>query len=349
MWTTVSTEDLVPADHPLRPMRVIVNDALNVLSPRFSKIYSRLGRPSVAPEKLLRAMLLQVLYSVRSERMLIEQLRYNMLFRWFVGLSIDDPVWDATTFTKNRERFLDGDIAKEFFGAILDQARRAGYISDEHFTVDGTLIEAWASHKSFRPMDDDEPPAGGEKNPTVDFSGTKRSNQTHRSTTDPDARLCRKSFSTTSQMAYCGNVLMENRNGLAVESRVVIASGTAERDAALHMVDSAGVRAGTLGADKGYDAQSFTDGLRERGITPHVAQNNGHRRSSIDGRTTRHPGYEVSQRKRKRVEETFGWAKVCGGVRKVKVRGLARVDAVFRLTLAAFNVIRITNLNQAGA
>ncbi len=349
MWTTVSTEELVPADHPLRSMRAIVNDALSALSPRFSRIYSRLGRPSIAPEKLLRAMLLQVFYSIRSERMLIEQLRYNMLFRWFVGLSIDDPVWDATTFTKNRERFLDGDIAKEFFDAVLDQARVAGYISDEHFTVDGTLVEAWASHKSFRPIDDDEPPAGRGSNPTVDFSGTKRSNITHRSTTDPDARLCRKSFSTTSQMAYSGNVLMENRHGLAIESRVLIASGTAERDAALHMVDAVGLRAGTLGADKGYDAQWFIDGLRERGITPHVAQNNGHRRSSIDGRTTRHPGYAISQRKRKRIEETFGWVKVSGGVRKVKVRGLARVDAVFRLAMAAFNVVRIVNLNQAPA
>jgi transposase len=349
MWTTVSTEELVPDDHPLRPMRFIVNEALTALSPRFSRIYSRFGRPSIAPEKLLRAMLLQVFYSIRSERMLIEQLRYNMLFRWFVGLSIDDPVWDATTFTKNRERFLDGDIAKEFFGAVLDQARRAGYISDEHFTVDGTLIEAWASHKSFRPIDDHEPPSGGGKNPNVDFSGTKRSNATHRSTTDPDARLCRKSFSTTSQMAYSGNVLMENRNGLAVDSWVAIASGTAERDAALHMVDVVGLRRGTLGADKGYDAQSFVDGLRERGITPHIAQNNGHRRSSIDGRTTRHPGYAMSQQKRKRVEETFGWSKVTGGVRKVKVRGLARVDAVFRLTLAAFNVIRIVNLSRATA
>lgn len=347
MWTSVSTEELVPADHPLRTMRVMVNAALDELNPVFAKLYSPLGRPSIAPEKQLRALLLQVLYSIRSQRLLMEQLRYNMLFRWFVGLSIDEPVWVPTVFTKNQERFLNGEIAERFFDAVLGQARQADLLSDEHFTVDGTLIEAWASHKSFQPIDGNEPPSGisGESNPTIDFKGTKRSNQTHRSTTDPDARLCRKGANTRAQLGYMGHVLMENRNGLVVDDRLTLATGTAEREAALDMIDAiGGERRMTLGADKGYDTTDFVAALRARNVTPHVARNDTRRRSTIDGRTTQHDGYEVSQRIRKRVEEIFGWEKMVGGMRKVKVRGLNRVGAIFTLTLAAFNLVRMGNL-----
>lgn len=347
MWTTVSTEDLVPADHPLRTIRVMVNAALGELNPVFAKMYSPFGRPSIAPEKQLRALLLQVLYSVRSQRLLMEELRYNMLFRWFVGLSIDEPVWVPTVFTKNQERFLNGEVAERFFDAVLGQARAADLLSDEHFTVDGTLIEAWASHKSLQPIDGGEPPigGGGESNPTIDFKGTKRSNQTHRSTTDPDARLYRKSVNAGAQLGYMGHVLMENRNGLAVNGRLTSATGTAEREAALDMIDDlGGAQRVTLGADKGYDTADFVAELRARGVTPHVAQNDTNRRSAIDNRTTRHGGYDVSQRIRKRVEEIFGWEKVIGGIRKVKVRGLNRVDALFTIALAAYNLVRIGNL-----
>jgi transposase len=351
MWTTVSTEELVPQDHPLRTIRAMVNEALRDLSPAFSKLYSRFGRPSIAPEKQLRAILLQMFYSVRSERLLMEQLRYNMLFRWFVGLSIEEPVWDVTVFTKNRQRFLDGEIAGKFFEAVLGQARSAGLLSDEHFTVDGTLIEAWASHKSFKPIDDQEPPAGPTgSNPSIDFKGTKRSNDTHRSTTDSDARLFRKSSNTGAQLGYLGHALMENRSGLAVDGRLTLASGTAEREAALVMIDGVcGSRRITLGADKGYDTVEFVAELRARNVTPHVAQNNTKRRSAVDERTTRHEGYAISQRKRKRVEEIFGWEKVIGGIRKVKVRGVARVDAVFTFALAAFNLVRMRKLIPFGA
>jgi transposase len=309
IWTTVSTEDLVPADHPLRKLRVMVNAALETLSPAFAKLYSPLGRPSIAPEKQLRAILLQMLYTIRSERMLMEQLQYNMLFRWFVGLSIEEPVWDVTVFTKNRERFLNGEVAERFFEAVVAQARDAGLLSDEHFTVDGTLIEAWASHKRFRPIDDQGPPSSdGGSNPTIDFRGAKCGNQTHRSTTDPDARLCRKGRSTASILGYMGHALMENRHGLALDGRPTLASGTAERDAALMMLeDLEGAYPITLGADKGYDGLDFVEELRALGVTPHIAQNDTRRRSAIDGRTTRHPGYAISQRKRKLIEEIFGW------------------------------------------
>ncbi len=347
IWTTVSTEDLVPSDHPLREIRVMVNAALDELSPAFAKLYSAFGRPSIAPEKQLRAILLQMLYTVRSERQLMEQLRYNMLFRWFVGLSIDERVWDVTVFTKNRERFLNGEIAERFFQAVLAQARAAGLLSDEHFTVDGTLIEAWASHKSFQPKDDQDPPTGEDagSNPSVDFKGTKRSNDTHQSTTDPDARLYRKSKNTGAYLGYLGHALMENRNGLVVDGRLTSATGTAEREAALEMIDRLGGSGRiTLGADKGYDTADFVDDLRSRGVTPHVAQNTTNRRSAIDERTARHDGYKISQRKRKRVEEIFGWQKVVGGIRKVKVRGLDHVGSVFTYALAAFNLVRMRKL-----
>jgi len=346
LWTTVSTEELVPADHPLRAMRVMVNAALAELSPTFAKMYSPLGRPSIAPEKQLRAILLQMLFTIRSERMLMEQMRYNMLFRWFVGLSIDEPVWDVTVFTKNRERFLSGEIADRFFDAVVDQARVNGLLSDEHFTVDGTLIEAWASHKSFKPTDDQEPPsADGGSNPDVDFKGTRRRNETHRSTSDPDARLYRKSSNTGAQLGYLGHAMMENRNGLVVDGRLTSATGTAEREAALEMIkDMGGAHRITLGADKAYDTADFVSDLRALGVTPHIAQNNTRRRSAIDARTTRHEGYKISQRKRKRVEEIFGWTKVIAAVRKVKVRGLDRVGAVFTFALAAFNLVRMRKL-----
>lgn len=347
MWSYVSPEARVPADHPLRPLREIVNAVLTRLSPEFNKIYSTFGRPSIPPERLLRALLLQVLFTVRSERMLMEQLNYNMLFRWFVGLNMDDPVWDVTVFTKNRERFLEGEIAEKFFAAVLDHARKFDLLSDEHFTVDGTLVEAWASHKSFRPKDDDKlPPSGGsEKNPDVDFKGRKRSNDTHASTTDPDARLYKKSAGSPAKLGYLGNVMTENRNGLVIDSELTMATGTAEREAALAMVwRLPGGSRITLGADKGYDAAGFVEELRSANVTPHIAQNDTARRSAIDVRTTRHAGYSISQRKRKRVEEVFGWGKVVGTMRKVKLRGLERVSGLFTFAVAAYNLVRMRNI-----
>jgi len=352
LWSYVSPEERVPADHPLRAIREMVNAVLHKLSPEFDKIYSLAGRPSIPPERLLRALLLQVLYTVRSERMLMEQLQYNLLFRWFVGLNMDDPVWDVTVFTKNRERFLDGDIAEKFFSAVLDRARASDLLSDEHFTVDGTLVEAWASHKSFKPKDDDESPPriGGcikIKNADTDFRGEKRTNETHASTTDPDARLYKKSAGSPSKLGYLGHLMTENRNGLVIDTALTLATGTAEREAALEMIgnlpDASRI---TLGADKGYDTTEFVEQLRSMNVTPHIAQNNTRRRSAIDGRTTRHAGYEVSQRKRKRIEEVFGWGKVVGLIRKSRVRGLARVGAMFTFAMAAYNLVRIRNLEQ---
>jgi transposase len=310
MWSYISPEQRVPADHPLRPIGEMANAALRTLSPDFNQIYSLWGRPSIPPERLLRALLLQVLYTVRSERMLMEQLEYNMLFRWFVGLNLDDPIWDVTVFTKNRERFLEGQIAAKFFAAVLEHAREADLLSDEHFTVDGTLVEAWASHKSFKPKDQGpQPPIGGcIKNPEVDFKGSKRSNETHASTTDPDARLYKKSAGGEAKLGYLGHVLTENRHGLVVDSVLTLASGMAEREAALEMVGRLpGSARVPLGGDKGYDVAEFVSDLRAMNVTPHVAQNDTNRRSAIDARTTRHEGYAVSQLKRKRVEETFGW------------------------------------------
>jgi len=345
MWSYVSPEQRVPADHPLRPIREMVNAALARLSPEFSKLYAKRGRPSIPPERLLRALLLQVLYTVRSERMLMEQLEYNMLFRWFVGLNMDDPIWDPTTFTKNRERFLDGEIAQKFFAAVLEQARAAELLSDEHFTVDGTLIEAWASYKSVKPKDGSGPPNDPGKNPTIDFKGSKRSNETHASVTDPDARLFKKSEGSQVKLGYLGHAMTENRNGLIVDGMLTLATGTAEREAALEMIGRLpGALRITVGLDKGYDAAEFVSDLRALNVTPHVAQNDTKRRSAIDGRTTRHEGYKISQCKRKRVEEVFGWGKVVGLIRKVRVRGLARVAGVFSLALAAYNLTRMRKL-----
>jgi len=347
LFSYVSCEARVPPGHPLRPIRALVDEALAALSPDFDRLYSRIGRPSIPPEKLLRALLLQAFYSVRSERQLMEQLDYNLLFRWFVGLAMDAPIWDVTVFTKNRDRLLEGDVAARFMAAVLDQERVKALLSDEHFSVDGTLIEAWASMKSFRPKDgggdDDQQPAGrnGERN----FRGEKRSNETHASTTDPDARLFRKAPGQAAKLAYMGHVLMENRSCLVVDARLTLATGTAEREAALAMIeDVPGRHRITLGGDKGYDAASFVAALRALNATPHVAQNTSGRRSAIDGRTTRHAGYRASQIIRKRIEEVFGWAKSTAPMRKTRHRGLERVGWQFTFTAAAYNLVRIPKL-----
>lgn len=351
MFSYVSPEERVPRLHPLRAIRHMTDLALNEMSPRFDAIYSKGGRPSIAPEKLLRALLLQVLYSIRSERMLMEQLDYNLLFRWFVGLNMDDPVWVPTVFSKNRDRLLEGDIAEEFFAQILAQARQDGLLSDEHFSVDGTLVEAWAGQKSFRRKDDPEPPSDPDKgNPTVDFHGEKRSNDTHQSTTDPDCRLARKSGGHEAKLVYSGNVVIENRNGLVVVTELLQANGTAERDAALLMVERlSGDHRVTLGADRGYDTRDFVGELRGMHITPHVAQNTSGRTSTIDGRTTRHAGYAVSQRKRKRIEEVFGWMKTVAGMRKLRHRGLEKVAWMFTFAAAAYNLVRMRTLRVQAA
>src|SRR5437899_12683655 len=345
MWSYVPMEQRIPADHPLRVMRPMVDGVLRELSPRFGELYSRVGRPSIAPEKLLRALLLQVLYTIRSERLLMEQLDYNLLFRWFVGLEMDDPVWNATVFTKNRERLLGGEIARAFFDRVVAQARERGLLSDEHFTVDGTLVEAWASLKSFKRKEAPPAPPDDPGNPIVNFHGERRSNTTHGSTTDPDARLARKGKAQEAKLCYTGHVLMENRNGLAVGSCVIPANGHAERAAALELLGALD-REGrvTLGADKGYDTRDFVTAVRLLGVTPHVAQNTTHRASAIDGRTTRHPGYAVSQRRRKRVEEIFGWLKTIGLMRKTRYRGTRRVDWMFTFALAAYNLVRLRTL-----
>ena len=349
MWSYVSLDERVPSDHPLRAMRTLVDEALIEISPQLDELYpKRMGRPSIAPEKLLKALLLQVLFTIRSERQLVEQLDYNLLYRWFVGLAMDERVWDATAFTKNRERLLEGEIAAAFFDAVLARARAAGLLSREHFTVDGTLIEAWAGQKSFvragakRRDDDDD-----RGNPTVSFHGEKRTNETHRSTTDPEARLAGRQ-GKESKLAYQGHVLTENRNGLVVQARLTSATGFAEREAALEMIEELpGVHRATLGMDRGYDVRAFIEAIRHHGVTPHVAQNVSRRRSAIDERTTRHEGYALSQRKRKRVEEVFGWMKTIGLMRKTRHRGLRKVSWVFTFTAAAYNLVRIRNLLEA--
>jgi len=341
MFSYISPEKRVPADHPLRPVRKMVNEILREMSPEFAELYSKVGRPSIAPERLLRSLLLQIFYSVRSERMLIEQLEYNLLFRWFVGMEMDEVVWNHAVFSKNRERLLNEEIAEGFFRQVLERAKP--YISDEHFTVDGTLIEAWASQKSFRRKDGkgNPPGAGGD----VDFHGEKRKNQTHKSTTDSDARLFKKSKGSEAKLSYLGHVFMENRNGLLVQTFLTEADGRAERDAAMLMAEKIpGGKRVTLSGDKNYDTQEFVKELRGMNITPHVAQNNTNRRSAIDQRTTRHAGYEVSQRKRKRVEQSFGWMKMVGMLRKVKLRGIDKVGWLFTFTGAAYNLCRLRNL-----
>lgn len=349
MFSYISPEERVPQDHPLRAIRRITDRALERLSPRFGALYVHFGRPSIPPEKQLRALLLQALYSIRSERQLIEQLDYNILFRWFVGLGLDDPVWAPTTFTKNRDRLLKGDIAQAFFEAVLIHADTERLLSDEHFTVDGTLLEAWASQKSFRPRDQD-PPADGGGNPTVDFHGQRRTNATHQSTTDPDARLYKKARGREARLGYLGHVLMEHRSGLIVRATVTPADGHGERDAAVVMVERIpGRQRITVAADKGYDTRDFVAGLREMHATPHVAQHTTGRRSAIDGRTTRHPGYAISQQKRKLVEQGFGWMKTIGGLRKLHHRGGPLVEWVFTFTAAVYNIVRMRRLLPATA
>jgi transposase len=350
LFSYVALEDRIPRDHPLRAIREMVDRVLAGLSGEFEGLYSKVGRPSVPPEQLLRALLIQVLYSVRSERQLAEQLNYNLLFRWFVGLSMDDRVWDPNTFSKNRDRLLQGDVARGFFRGVVEEARRRRLLSEEHFTVDGTLLEAWASQKSFRPKD--EPPGDGPRgrNEARDFRGEKRSNETHASTTDPDARLARKK-GKEARLSYSANALMENRSGLLVDTEVRHATGRAEVESALAMLERQGrrKRRRTLGADKLYDTREFVASCRAMGVTPHVAQNtSGRRTSAIDGRTTRHEGYAHSQRNRKRVEEGFGWGKTIGLLHKLRHRGLALVDWVFSFTAAAYNLVRMRTLLAGG-
>lgn len=351
MFSYISAEKRVPSHHPLRPIRKLTDDVLNQLSRAFARMYSKIGRPSVPPEQILRALLLQVLYTIRSERMLMEQLEYNLLFRWFVGLNVDDPVWDVTVFTKNRTRLLEANIAKKFFYLVVEQARNLDLLSSEHFTVDGTLLEACASLKSFKRTDDTtQNPPDDPGNPTVNFHGESRSNDTHESTTDPDAMLARKGAGKEAKLSYTGHVLMENHNGLVADVEVLPATGTAERDAALMMIESIpGDHAVTVAADKGYDSKDFVAESRNMNATPHVSQNNQGRRSAIDGRTTRHAGYAISQQKRKRVEEIFGWMKTVGGMRKLRHRGLQLVGWMFTFAAAAYNLVRIRNLSTAVA
>jgi transposase len=353
----IRLEDRIAADHPLRAIRALVDEALAVLSGRFEALYSHTGRPSIAPEYLLRATLLQAFFTVRSERQLMEQIDYNLLFRWFVGLSIDDGVWDASTFSKNRDRLLEADVACEFLATLLALPRVKQLLSSDHFSVDGTLLKAWAGMKSFRPKDGSgEPPAGG-RNGERNFRREKRSNKTHASTTDPDAKLYRKGDGQESRLCFMGHVLMENRNGLAVLGDVSEATGTAERDSALDLVERhrPGRRRITVGADKGYDVEAFVQELRARDVTAHVAID-GHlsktgkpRKTAIDARTLRHPGYAISQCCRKRIEEVFGWIKTTAGLAQLKVRGLDKVRAVFTFAIAAYNLVRIPRLLAAAS
>ena len=372
MFSYVDLEERVPSGHPLRKIREFVNAALATLDAAFAELYCADGRPSIAPERLLRAALIQILFSIRSERQLMEQMQYNLLFRWFVGLGIDDPVWVPTVFTKNRDRLLNTDIARQFLAAILAHKDVAPLLSDEHFSVDGTLIKAWASMKSFQPKagaEGSEPPGAGSsgsgeasaeaqaceaaapadkgRNAEVDFHGQKRSNETHGSVTDPDARLYRKGEGKEAKLCYMGHALMENRSGLVVEASLSRADGHAERNAALSMIEPRADRAVriTLGADKGYDAEDFVNELKSMNVTPHVAAKS--KGSAIDGRTTRHAGYAISQRIRKRIEEPFGWSKTVGLAAKTMLRGLERVGGQFIFNLAAYNLVRLPKLLAA--
>lgn len=346
IFSYISVEERISDKHPVRFLRTAIDEILSELSADFDQLYSTGGRPSIPPEQLLRALLLQILYTVRSERQLMEQLNYNLLFRWFVGLNMDDPVWDPTTFSKNRDRFLDGDIAAKFFSRVLGLAKEAQLLSNEHFSVDGTLLESWASHKSFVPKDDGNkplPPGGKDKD--IDFHGEKRSNETHQSTTDPESRLFKKSKGSPAKLCYMGHAIIENRNGIVVTAATTLATGTAEREAAQEMVaELSSSRRITLGGDKNYDTKEFVRALRELNVTPHVSQNNTNRKSAIDERTTKSPGYQISVRKRKRIEQVYGWLKTVGGFRKLRFVGLNKVDWMFQYALSAYNLVRIGNL-----
>ena len=349
LFSYVDLEDRVPAQHPLRAIRSIVNEVLEALSTEFVKIYSDTGRPSIAPERLLRSLLLQAFYTIRSERQLMEQLDYNLLYRWFVGLGVDEPVWVPTVFTKNRDRLLDADVARKFLAELLNHEKVRRLLSDEHFSVDGTQIQAWASMKSFQAKDGSSEPTDRGRNGERDFRGEKRSNDTHASTTDPEAKLHRKGSGKEAKLSFMGHALTENRNGLVVETELTQASGRAERDAAKQMIvrRSPGARRITVGADKGYDTRDFVADLRDFNVTPHVAQNVSGRRSAIDERTTRHPGYGVSQRKRKQIEEPFGWGKTIGGLTRPMLRGARKLGFKFTLTMIGYNLIRLPKLLEA--
>jgi transposase len=353
MLTTTTPDDLVPQDHPIRRIKPVVEDVLRSMGPTFDAMYASNGRVSVPPEHLLKATVLMALFTIRSERQFCEQLRFNLLFKWFLDLNTEDPGFDHSTFSKNRRRLLQHEVADQFFAAVVEHARLNRYVSDDHFTVDGTLLEAWASIKSFKPNDGDGggPDAGGGRNPEVDFHGQKRSNATHRSSTDPEARLARKGSGKEAKLSYAGHALMENRNGLLVDLELTEANGYAEREAALLMLRRQRRRGRrgrrTVGADKAYDTRDFRDGCREQKITPHVAQDTSNGRRSIDGRTTRHHGYAISQRIRKRVEEIFGWTKTVGGGRKLRFRGRERNRSWLLFTGAAYNLVRIGNLAKA--
>ena len=353
MLSSLSTEDLIPADHPIRRIRKVVDEVLAELDGVFAAMYSTGGRPSVPPEMLLKSTVLMAMYSMRSERAFCERLNYDMLFKWFLDLRIDAASFDATTFSKNRQRLLDADVADEFFAAVVRQAKLRRYMSSDHFSVDGTLLEAWASHKSFKPKDDQGSDGEGPKgrNSEVQWRGQKRSNDTHSSTTDPDARLYRKSNNTAAQLCYSGHLLIEHRSALIVDADLTFATGYAERDCAAEMLKRLpeSRRRRTVAGDKNYDTKAFVADVREAGFTPHVAQNNTNRRSAIDGRVTRHAGYEISQRKRKRVEEPFGWVKTVGAGRKLRYIGKDRNRAWFKMSTAVYNLIRITALDAATA
>ena len=343
MLSLVTADQLVPEDHPIRQIKPIVDNALCQLSPTFTRMYAETGRPSIPPEHLLKACLLIALYSVRSERQFCERLQYDLLFKWFLDLNVIDPAFDASTFSKNKERLLEHEVAKEFLGVVLEEARQRKLLSEDHFTVDGTLLESWASLKSFRPKDGgDGTPATGEKNPNVDYHGEQRTNDTHQSTTDPEARLARKGRGKEAKLCFAGHVLMENRNGLVVDVAITQATGTAEREAALDMLEQVPVsRRITVGADKGYDTLDFVTSCRAMKVTPHMARRPT---SKLDGRTTRHPGYQVSQRIRKRVEEIFGWVKTVGGGRKLRYKGIARNRLWWELTAVAYNLLRMARI-----
>ena len=351
LFSYVRLEERVPKDHPLRAVRALADEALSSLNARFDALYSGMGRPSIAPEMLLRATLLQAFFSVRSERQLMEQIDYNLLFRWFVGLPMDAPAWHATVFTHNRDRLMETDVARAFLAALLALTQVKRLLSSDHFSVDGTLIDAWASTKSFRPKDGSGEPPGPGRNGERNFRAEKRSNATHASTTDPDARLYRKADGRESRLCFMGHVLMENRNGLAVDAALTHATGTAEREAALLMLDRQEARHRiTVGADKAYDVTDFVGALRRRTVTPHIAVQDRiyatgtRRRTAVDGRTTHHPGYAASQRIRKRIEEVFGWIKAQAGLAQVKVRGRPKVEAVFTFAAVAYNLIRLPKL-----
>jgi len=347
MFIYLSPEDFVPADHPLRSIRTMVDQALEGLSAEFNRMYSHTGRPSIPPEKLLKALILQALYSIRSNRMLTEQIGYSILFRWFLGMALDEPVWDHSSFTQNQQRLIGSEVSVRFFQRVLEQARKKRLLSAEHFTVDGTLLESWASLKSFQPRDG-APPSGEGRNPEVDFKGKQRTNDTHASTTDPEAKLMRHGLGKEAKLCWMGHVLTENRSGLVVATCLTQASGTAEREAAEQMLRQTKKRSRvTLGADKGYDVKSFVETLRSLKVTPHIACRESHGSAAIDGRTTRHAGYHISQRTRKRIEEVFGWLKTVGVFRKLRYIGQEKIAWYFTLALSVYNLVRMRSLRVA--